>query len=255
MRILVSNDDGIQAAGIEALVRVLAPDHEVTVVAPNRQRSATSHGMSLYQTLYVKPVSFAVQNVRAYEMSGTPVDCVKWAVAQLRDVEGCQFDLMLSGINAGWNLATDVLYSGTVAAAGEACLQQIPSIAISLAGRDVFDFSSAASICRPFFMASSSWSLPPDTFLSVNLPACDLTQCSWQVTRLGVRRYRNEFRTVTDMKGVVGYQYAGEIIDELMNEDTDLAVIARNDISVTPLQYHFTNDGFLDSLKVVMNSF
>lgn len=254
LHILVSNDDGIQADGIIALVKSLAREHKVTVVAPDRQQSATSHSMSLYRTLYITEVEFPVPGVDAYQVTGTPVDCVKWAMAQLRDVQGKRFDLMVSGINAGWNLATDVLYSGTVAAAGEAALQQTKAIAISLAGRRTFDFDAAASTVYPFIAAAAEWVLPPDTFLSVNLPEGALGGCRWYCTRLGVRRYQNEFRTVPQPDGTIGYRYGGEILDELDREDTDLSVIRKGHISVTPLQYHFTNDAFLDSLKETMKS-
>lgn len=254
MHILVSNDDGIKAEGIIALVRELAKEHQVTVVAPGRQRSATSHSMSLFRTLYIEEASFPVPGVTAYQLSGTPVDCVKWAMSELRDVQGQSFDLMVSGINAGWNLATDVLYSGTVAAAGEACLQQTKAIALSLCGHRAFAFDAAARIVQPFLNAAATWALPADTFLSVNLPEGDLSDCAWYATRLGVRRYKNEFRRVEEADGTIGYRYAGEILDEVDSDDTDLAVVKRGQISVTPLQYHFTNDGFLDSLKETMKS-
>lgn len=245
MRILISNDDGVDAPGILALVHAVKHMGEVTVVAPDRQRSASSHGISLHRPLYVEERTIAPE-IKAYAASGTPVDCVKWAIVMLGQSE--PFDIMLSGINEGFNLATDVLYSGTVAAAGEAALQRIKSVAFSLAGPP-FPFQEAAVLAASFVRRIMNFNMPSDTFLNVNLPAGGVHTGKWCATKLGARGYKNEFHKVLDEHGRTYYRHSGEELEEIGGSDTDVATIRRNDISVTPLRYHFTNDGFIDSLK------
>lgn len=244
MRILISNDDGIHAKGIYALAKEMAKIGEVVVVAPNEQRSASSHGISLHHRLYVNHVDLNIPNVTAYEVSGTPVDCVKWAIVYMGQPA---FDVMVSGINEGPNLATDVLYSGTVAAAGEASLQRIPAIALSLTGPE-YDYDGAAVIAADLIHFLKDKKLPSDTFLSVNFPS-DLTNATWHVTQLGARGYKNDFTCETDNQGRTFYRHSAEALEELGGPDTDVKAIERGHISLTPLRYRFTNAEFLDSLK------
>ncbi|QQE76772.1 5'/3'-nucleotidase SurE [Alicyclobacillus sp. SO9] len=253
MRILISNDDGISAPGIVALAKVAQELGDVYVVAPDRQRSASSHGMSLHHTLYVDTVDFPVSGVEAFSVTGTPVDCVKWGIYHYSQ-QSVSFDVMLSGINAGYNLATDVLYSGTVAAAGEASLQGIPAIALSLGGASQFDFDSAAKSFRNIANELLRISLPADTFLSVNFPAEMPAGNVWRATQLGARSFQDEFIPVTDDAGRIGYRYGGEALTEVEASDTDTACVRAGDISVSPLRYRFTNTEFLDSLKLKISS-
>lgn len=247
MRILMSNDDGIDAPGIRAFVEAIATLREleeIVVVAPDRQRSASSHGISLYQRLYPEKVDYHLAKVTAYKLSGTPVDCVKWAVST--QVKNKGFDLMLSGINEGPNLASDVLYSGTVAAAGEAALQHIPALAFSLVGPE-FDFRAAAKESRKIVTRLTDFQFPPDTFLNINLPGT-LSENAWVVTELGVRSYRDEFRTGVDDDGRTYYRYHGEVVEETGGDKTDVRVVERNQISITPLRYEFTNHQMIGTL-------
>jgi 5'-nucleotidase len=252
MRILICNDDGIQSPGIRALAEAMCAFGEVVVVAPDRQRSASSHGMSLHDTVWVEKRDFALTGVtQAYAVSGTPVDCVKWAVAEL--ASAAPFDLMVSGINEGVNLATDVLYSGTVAAAGEAALQGIPAIAFSLAGPP-YPYQEAAAVAKVIVQSLQGFQWPPDTFLSVNLPASWRDDAAIRVTQLGVRSFQDRFVSVTAEGDRTGYRYEGEELEELDADDTDVATLRRGEISVTPLRYHFTNHQIIDSLKVHLNA-
>lgn len=244
MRILISNDDGIHAEGLRALCLKIAQDAEVVVVAPNQQRSASSHGISLHRSLTVeqKDVPGAVA---AYQTSGTPVDCVKWALAVLHPKT--PFDLMLSGINAGANLATDVLYSGTVAAAGEAALQGVPAMAFSLVGPP-FNFQQMMDAAYGMYLMLKSLRLPADTFLSVNFPAAaDAKKYVW--TTLGVRKYHDEFLTELDEHGHQVYRYGGDIVDEHGDGTTDVDVIQAGIISITPIRYHFTHEEYYKEMK------
>jgi len=245
MRILISNDDGVDAPGILALAKAVTHLGEVTIVAPDRQRSASSHGISLHRPLYVEERHVGL-GIKAYAASGTPVDCVKWAIVLLGQSQ--PFDVMLSGINEGFNMASDVLYSGTVAAAGEASLQQMKAIAFSLAGPP-FKFDDAAQLAAQFTARVLAQTLPSDTFLNVNLPKNVARNAEWCATRLGGRGYKNEFHKVQDEHGKTFYRHSGEELEELGASDTDVLTVRRGAISVTPLRYHFTNDALLDSLK------
>lgn len=245
MRILISNDDGIHAPGIQALVKAVSDLGEVVVVAPDRQRSASSHGITLYDALYMEEVDIQEENVQAYSLTGTPVDCVKWGVATFGlDIP---FDLMLSGINEGPNLATDVLYSGTVAAAGEAALQGIPSIALSLAGPP-FPFDEAAQVVRRFVLLLKDKDFGTDTFLNVNLPPTNVGQADWRATQLGARGFTDKFSTRVDTTGKTYIRYGGEELEEIGGENTDVHTVRNGLVSFTPLRYRFTNDKMIDTL-------
>ncbi|MCL6547995.1 MAG: 5'/3'-nucleotidase SurE [Alicyclobacillus sp.] len=250
MRILVCNDDGILAPGIRALAEAAVQLGEVTVVAPDGQRSASSHGISLHRRLYVREHEGFAPGIRAWSVTGTPVDCVKWAVATLgaRD----PFTLVLSGINEGQNLAVDVLYSGTVAAAGEGALLGMPAVAFSLVGPD-YPYTSAARAALRILRCLQRDPLPPDTFLNVNIPSAYPEQAPWAITQLGVRTYREQFRRQQDEEGREYYEYEGAEVEGPEGEETDVAAIRQGKISITPLCYRFTNFSMIDSLKAWLN--
>ena len=246
MRILISNDDGIHAPGILELAKAALALGEVFVVAPDQQKSASSHGISLHRPLYVNDVDLGLPNTKALSVSGTPVDCVKWAMVMIGGEH--PFDIMLSGINEGANLATDVLYSGTVAAAGEAALQGIPAVAFSIVGPP-YPFADAAATAVQIASQVQAATLPPDTFLNVNFPAENISSAPWRVTELGARGYRNDFMQVMDAFGQVYYRHAGEELEESGGTDTDVKALRRREVSITPLRYRFTNEEVFDSLK------
>lgn len=249
MRILISNDDGIAAPGLRALVSALHDVGQVVVVAPDDQRSASSHAMSLHRRLYVERHDMGLPGVEAWAVSGTPVDCVKWGIVQLGQPG---FDLMLSGINQGQNLATDVLYSGTVGAAGEAALQHIPAVALSLVGPQ-YPFDEAAQVAKRIAGWVTTLSLPPDTFLSVNMPGNGLSTAPWVVTELGARGYTNHFYRRVDPDGREYYRYTGEELEESGGESTDVKALQRGEISITPIRYRFTHMEQIDDLAQRLN--
>jgi 5'-nucleotidase len=246
MRILISNDDGIGAPGIEALIEASKDFGDVVVVAPDRQRSASSHGISIHQGLYVEEIATAHENVQAFSVTGTPVDCVKWAIVKLGT--DTPFDLMLSGINEGANLAADVLYSGTLAAAGEAALQGVPSIAFSLVGPP-FPFEDAAQVAKRIIIHVSELTIPHDTFLNVNFPSHHLKTASFEATVLGARGYLDRFVEKVDEKNRTYYEYAGEELMETTGSHSDVAAIRRNNVSITPVRYQFTHDKMVEPLR------
>ncbi|MBX6352840.1 MAG: 5'/3'-nucleotidase SurE [Thermoflavifilum sp.] len=248
LRILVSNDDGIDAPGIHALVNALAPlCEEIIVAAPDSQRSASSHSIGLFRPLTVERVSWpGPGSITAYRIHGTPVDCVKWAVCEA--VGGKPCDLMVSGINEGPNLATDVLYSGTVAAAGEAALQGLRAVALSLAGPP-FPFEDAALAAVRIVQAVSRLNFPPDTFVNVNLPGSHPHTAAWRVVPLGARKYKDKFRRIAGDDETAVWRYAGEALIDDGNEASDVSVVRQGGVAITPLRYHFTADDWLSTLK------
>lgn len=240
MKILISNDDGIYAPGVRALAEALSDtEHKITVVCPDRERSATGHALTLQEPLRVDQITGVYPlNIEAWACSGTPSDTVKLALdALLRD----RPDLVLSGINRGANLGTDVLYSGTVSAAMEGVLEGVPSIAFSLSSFTHLDFSAAANFAKKMVEAIANSPLEEPILLNVNIPAiAEENICGAVVTRLGIRRYRDQFEKRIDPRGKTYYWLSGVIIEEEAEPDTDIQAIRDNYITITPLKYDLT---------------
>jgi 5'-nucleotidase len=219
MKILVSNDDGIFAAGIRELANALAEaGHQVSVVCPDRERSATGHGLTLHKPLRAEPIDTIFdKRVQAWACSGTPADCVKLALDALMDTPP---DLVLSGINQGANLGSDVLYSGTVSAAMEGVLEGISSIAFSLASFGFRQFQPASAFACRLVEHLMRYPLAMPVLLNVNIPpvAADAIK-GVVVARLGVRRYIDLFEKRIDPRGQTYYWLAGEVLEE---DDTDM---------------------------------
>lgn len=240
MRILVSNDDGIVAPGIQALALALATEHEVTVVAPDRERSATGHALTLHKPLRVDKVALGGKIKVSYAVNGTPSDCVKLAQGTLMP-EG--IDAVFSGINRGPNLGTDVIYSGTVSAALEGTILGIPSVAISLASFSDLGYDKAAEFALELArqLEKPGHRLPHKCLLNVNYPAIEADDVAGvRITRLGERRYNDLFEVRTDPRGKTYYWLAGEVIEAEEAADTDVTAIRDNCISVTPIHYDMT---------------
>jgi 5'-nucleotidase len=249
MKLLVGNDDGVSAPGIRALANALAAaGHEVTVVCPDRERSATGHGLTMHQPLRAEPVHGLFHpTVKAWACSGLPADCIKLGLDALLD--GLP-DLLLSGINQGSNLGTDVLYSGTVSGAMEGAIAEVTSIALSLTSFTHADFQPAADYAVSLVEQLGVHPLPEPMLLNVNvpaLPAADIVGV--KTTRQGLRRYHDLFEKRLDPRGKTYYWLAGEVIEDVETpviypQDegllTDIEAIAQGFISVTPLQYNLT---------------
>jgi len=249
MKLLVSNDDGISALGIRTLTNHLVESgHEVTVVCPDRERSATGHGLTLLQPIRAEIVnSIFHPAVTAWSCDGTPSDCVKLALWALLDSPP---DLVLSGINQGANLGTEILYSGTVSAAMEGLLEGIPSIALSLTSRTSQDFQPAARVAQLLVEKISTQPLPELMMLNVNIPPVPWEKIAGiTFTRQGVRRYVDVFDKRVDPRGKTYYWLTGEVLEDIqpptglnLPDDIpiDVNVIRDNFVSVTPLQYNLT---------------
>ena len=270
MKLLVSNDDGIFATGIQTLANTLAASgHEVTVVCPDRERSATGHGLTLHKPIRAEQIeSVFAPSIRAWVCSGTPSDCVKLALGALLDHPP---DLVLSGINHGPNLGTDVLYSGTVSAAMEGVIENISGIAFSLASFSAKEFQGAANFAQTLVSHIAHHPLSEPILLNVNIPPVPEQEIAGVVfTRQGVRRYVDLFEKRVDPRGKTYYWLAGEVVQDEEDKtlesvptwgldsshrewfhqiSTDVQAIRNHFISITPLQYNLTNIKGLANLK------
>jgi len=235
MKILITNDDGIFAPGITALADALSLVAEIAVVAPDRERSAVAHSLTLHHPLRaikIAPGRFSVD--------GTPTDCVNLGIHSLIDFHP---DLVVSGINRGANLGDDVTYSGTVAAAMEATLMGIPAFAISLASLDDgADYSRAARFAAKLATILRDKGLPKDTFLNVNVPLSpDVLSVAPLVTAQGKRRYEGTIVDKVDPRGRSYYWIGTADLDFHDIEGSDYAAVKRGHISITPLHLDMTN--------------
>ena len=243
LKILVSNDDGVFAAGIRTLANAAnARGHEVTVVCPDQERSATGHGLTLQTPIRAERADELFDDgIQAWACSGTPSDCVKLALFSLLEEWP---DLVLSGINHGPNLGTDVLYSGTVSAAMEGTIEGLPALAVSSADFQWRLFEPAASIALDVAerMLQAGW--PPAMLLNLNVPprpAESIGPLRW--CRTAVRRYTDQFDRRVDPRGRTYYWLAGEVVNDLDAEvagpgewPTDVAHVNQGGVALTPLQ-------------------
>jgi 5'-nucleotidase len=245
LKILVSNDGGIHARGIQVLAKRLAenPENEVYVVAPDRERSATGHALTLHKPLRVEEFPLEGNIKGSWLTTGTPSDCVKFAVGTLLQEP---IDYVISGINSGPNLGTEILYSGTVSAAMEGAFLNIPSIAVSLAGKGPRNYNVAADFIHHLITNLSSIKNRQKFFqkflLNVNVPNAPLSEIKGiSATKLGVRAYNDYFEKRVDPRGKVYYWLAGEAIEEGEEENTDAWCITHNIISITPIAFNMTD--------------
>jgi 5'-nucleotidase len=253
MKVLLTNDDGIQATGLNVLRRALAevPGIELSVVAPNANQSATARSITTRRPLEVQEVEFEDGTV-GYATDGTPVDCVRLAALGL--VAG-PAELIVSGINHGSNLGDDITYSGTVAAALEGVVLGVPGIAVSQQSRlremdfrqgTEFDFEEAAAFTARLVQELDRVPIPEGTLLNVNCPAGDAHGA--RATRLGRRIYRDRLELADEVDGRRRYRIYGDDPSYHHEDGTDFAAIAEGLIAVTPLHFDLTSTGALESL-------
>ncbi len=243
MRILLSNDDGYFAPGLACLASRLAQIAEVTIVAPERDRSGASNSLTLDRPLNLKRASSGF-----YYVNGTPTDCVHLAVTGMLDTRP---DMVISGINAGANMGDDTIYSGTVAAATEGFLLGIPAIAVSLAGKEFKYFETAAAVVERLVIQFQSSSKSQPWLLNVNVPDIPLAEISGtQITRLGKRHKAEPVIKSTNPRGEAIYWVgpAGKAQDA--GEGTDFHAVANRRVSITPLQMDLTQYSQMDAVKI-----
>ena len=255
MKILLSNDDGILANGIHALMESLSnAGHDVYVVAPDRERSAAGHSLTLQTPLRVEEVDAKYGAKRCWITTGTPGDCVKLAIKAILS-EDEQPDLVISGINHGPNLGADILYSGTVSCAMEGAMMGYPSIATSLASMqtNVEDFKVTASIITEMISRLKNYKIPPRTILNVNVPGLEREDIAGiVVTELGSRMFTDEYEKRIDPRGKVYYWMAGELITEPDDANTDISAVRNNLVSVTPITYDMTRLNIMKELETTL---
>lgn len=248
MRILLTNDDGIFAEGLQLLAKEIVKIADTFVVAPDHEQSATGHAITMHRPIRAERVKYLDSpELSTWAVNGTPADCVKLAVEALMPDKP---DMVISGINRGANMGTDVLYSGTVSAAIEGVILGIPAIAVSLAEYKNPRYEYAAEFIARLATVLTTNGVGCDTLLNVNVPGCNREKMQGvAITKLGVRQYKNAFEKRTDPRGRTYYWLAGQLIDVEHEKDTDVAAINQCKISVTPIQHDLTNYALIDSLK------
>jgi 5'-nucleotidase len=256
LRVLLTNDDGIHATGLQAMRRALVELGHVVlaVIAPDANMSATARSITTRRPLWVTEVPFD-DGTHGYSCDGTPVDCVRLAALGL--VGGFEPDLVVSGINHGSNLGDDITYSGTVAAALEGVVLGVPAIAVSQQSQaremdfrfgDAFDFDAAAAFTARVVDKLDDVPLPDGTLLNVNVPAGRATGV--EVARLGKRIYRDALDEVDrDEEGRRRFRIYGDAPIYHDEEGTDLAAIAAGRVAVTPLHFDLTAEHGLEELR------
>lgn len=251
-RVLVSNDDGIHAEGIANLCSSLhSIGMDVFVCAPDRERSAASHSLTMYSPLRVHEISDPdFPATRVWTVDGTPADCVKVALELLMKDEFP--DYVVSGINRGPNLGTDILYSGTVAAAAEGCFAGIPSIAISCTAKRKPNYNMASFFVQKHFEELFKLGLPAGTMLNVNVPPNAREEGSGlavKFAKAGTMRYEDIFDVRDDPRGRQYIWMSGEPVDVDEDEDFDTVAIKKGFVTVTPVKFEVTDFEFLNVLK------
>jgi 5'-nucleotidase len=243
MRILISNDDGVYAVGITTLAHELAKIAEVVVIAPDRNRSGASNSLSVQV-----PVRVQQLNNGYYSVTGTPTDCVHLAVTGLLEMK---FDMVVSGINAGANLGDDVIYSGTVAAASEGRILGLPSVAVSLVGKDPQkNYDAAAVVTRQIVERLKKEPLPLGTILNVNVPDVTIEELQgFELTRLGKRHPAQPAIKAIDPRGYPVYWIGASGDAEDAGPGTDFHAIMENKVSITPIQIDMTNYNAFEVVK------
>jgi len=241
MKILLSNDDGYLAEGLAALALELKDLGELTVIAPDRNQSGSSHALTLDMPLRVSQVSNST-----YFVNGTPTDCVHLAVTGLLEDEP---DMVVSGINHGSNLGDDVLYSGTVAAAVEGRFFGFPSIAVSLVSDRPKYFDTAAKVTKDLILQLLKKPLPGDTVLNVNVPDVPYNELAgFESTRLGSRHRSEPVFPMRDPKGRPVYWVGPAGVSKNAGPGTDFYAVEHNRVSITPLQIDLTRHDYVDEL-------
>ena len=242
MHLLLSNDDGFQAAGLQTLAQTLGDIAEITVVAPNRNRSAASNSLTLERPLR------AVEFIPGwYTVDGTPTDCVHLGITGLLEKEP---DMVVSGINAGANMGDDVIYSGTVAAAMEGRFLGLPAVAVSITSFQPRYFDDAACVTKSLVKQIIDKPFPEDVILNVNIPDEPIDQIQgFATTRLGNRHKAEPAIMMHDPRGKPIYWVGAAGPEQDAGPGTDFHAINNNFISVTPLHVDLTRYNAMDSVK------
>ncbi|KNF07440.1 5'-nucleotidase SurE [Gottschalkia purinilytica] len=248
MRILVTNDDGIDAIGLKELARSLTDIGEVVVVAPSEEKSAISHAITMHHPLRISKIDNYIDGVEAWSITGTPSDCVKIAIETLLNWKP---DIVISGINNGGNLGTDVIYSGTVSAAIEGALHGISAIAVSAVAKDgKLNYKTSSYYILKLVKMVIKNSDSNNFLININIPSLDIDNIKGiKVTELGVRKYDNSFIERKDPLGRQYYWLSGSLADVENKDESDIKAVEDGFISITPLQTDLTNYNLIEKMK------
>jgi len=248
LKILVTNDDGVYSNGIYELAKRMTRLGKVTVVAPENEQSAVGHAITIHQPLRCRKIKFYDLDIDAWWVNGTPADCVKIGIETLLTERP---DLIVSGINNGENLGTDIIYSGTVSAAIEGSIFDIPAIAVSYAKHGEADFSIAAEVAVSIVEQVLENAMGTNILLNINIPELENENVlrGIKITKLGVKKYSNNFEERKDPRGDSYYWLAGELIEDELGEDTDIYAVRNGFASITPLHVDLTDYKEIDRLK------
>jgi 5'-nucleotidase len=250
MHILVTNDDGVSAQGLLVLAQELQKNHAVTILAPDRNWSASGHVKTMHRPLRVNEV-LLVDGLRALSTDGAPSDCVALAMLGLIDEK---IDLVVSGINPNANIGHDVTYSGTVTAAMEAAIWGVPGIAISLDSPEnhgeELNYGTAAGVASKVVEMVIEHQMNSEIVLNVNVPYGDEEQIKgFKITRQGLRVYRDRLDRRLDPRGRAYYWIGGESPTGVEEEGTDFGSLSKGYVSITPLQLDLTARKMLPALR------
>jgi 5'-nucleotidase len=241
--ILLSNDDGINSSGLNALAEALHRFGNIFIVAPDREQSASSHALSIHRPLRIDKISD-----NSYSVDGTPTDCINLAVNGI--LKNNKPDLIVSGINKGQNLGDDITYSGTVSAAIEGTLLGIPSVAISLEGRNDYNYDTSRHYSAKIAEYVLQNKLPPDILLNVNIPNLDIKEIKGiKITRQGKRIYNEAVVEKIDPRGKEYYWIGGDELDSIELENSDIDALKKGYVSVTPIKLDLTDYNFINFLE------
>ncbi len=242
MRILVTNDDGIHSPGLAALAQALSNVGEVWIVAPDRERTAVAHAVTLHKPLRLHRVA-----ARTYTVNGTPVDCVNLALVKVLPKPPA---IVVSGINKGVNLGDDVMYSGTVSAAMEGTILGVPSVAVSQEGLDRFRFAVGARYAERVVRLVLMHGLPEETLLNMNIPNLPRAAIRGaRITCLSRRRFHNPIIEKLDPHGRKYYWIAGTRLSWSRSKDADYEALKEGFVSLTPIHLDLTHYGALDHFR------
>lgn len=249
MNVLLTNDDGISSAGLKALDYALKKaGHNVFVIAPMRQQSGVAHAVTVFEPLLIKKIdSDEIQGIGVF---GTPADCVKLGLGQI-----CPFrpDLVISGINQGPNAGPDIFYSGTVGAAAEAAHDKVPAMAISNMGPDSDEDLRNIAEHAIALAERINWNdLPSQRVINVNYPPCSLNKAKGErVCRQSGISWPNKYSERTDPRGEPYWWFSARLDPDKFEKDSDRHLLAQGYITITPLQFEYTDHACLDKLEMM----
>ena len=237
MKILLTNDDGYNAPGIQILYKMLKAQHEIILIAPDREKSAVSHGITLNEPMRIDKIQLD-GGAKGYTVTGTPADCIKLGLFKFFTTPP---DLVISGINPGCNIGIDINYSGTVAAAREAALNGISGMAVSIKLGEVMDFEGMSHFIASLVNKVCDDGLPPGTFLNINAPAISLDKVRGvKITRQASNNLSTQFDKLLDPKNRPYYWYSS-INHAEGEQDTDVYALSQKYVSITPIQCDLTD--------------